>query len=686
METVVPTGGVKDLPNNYFMNHLVNNLVLNYKLDSEIELKCEECNENDPMVVFCTDCNLFLCCFCKESHKHSKSSFSHKQVLLSDLRTNKDITQPKSKFPTCQNHDLELEYYCETCQKLVCVQCTTEHKDHKYDVVKKFANKYQIELKEIATPIEVMIEDLSRTHDTIDEMMTTIRQQGEEISEEIDLYYDEVFQELLKQKEQVKQQVCNTVSQKEKAMTKQLEEVVCTQEKILNIKRIRDAIQEKSNQEVLSAKNQLIYFMKKLTERCKELRTEPIESANIKVSPVNGPFPQVVKHFTTIDSLSFEMKKIDSTVQQGQMVMLEIITKDSNGDYYPRGGCEVEVLESKTGEMITAQVTDCNDGTYMICFVAQQVEEINLSVFMNGHEIKGSPFRILVQENPIKPSKVITSHDAGDGFGQLWGIACSNNGTWAVADWIKNRVHIFDSQDKLLTRFGSRGRKNGQFEYPCDVAFDENNELYVTDSHNHRVQKFDIHGNYLLQFGGKGVNKGKLNYPIGITTYSDKVYVADRQNNRISVFQNDGKFCSVIGHKQLSRYFDIAVNIHGKILVADWRHHCMYVFTLNGNYIDQVAIQKGTDVQLKEPCSITTDSDGFILMTEFSNHCVTIFDEIGNRIRSFGSKGSGDGEFDHPHGIAVAPNGAIYISDTCNKRVQIFPANFIYDDWINLVH
>ena len=120
---------------------------------------------------------------------------------------------------------------------------------------------------------------------------------------------------------------------------------------------------------------------------------------------------------------------------------------------------------------------------------------------------------------------------------------------------------MFDSQDKLIKRFGGQGSKNGQFEYPCDVAFDDNNDLYVTDSHNHRVQKFDTHGNYLLQFGGKGVNKGKLKYPIGIATHNDKVYVADRQNNRISVFQDNGKFCTVIGQQHLSQYFDITIDI-----------------------------------------------------------------------------------------------------------------------------
>ena len=43
--------------------------------------------------------------------------------------------------------------------------------------------------------------------------------------------------------------------------------------------------------------------------------------------------------------------------------MLEIFTKDSRGNDYPRGGCEVTVeLESRMGEMISAQVTDYNDG------------------------------------------------------------------------------------------------------------------------------------------------------------------------------------------------------------------------------------------------------------------------------------------------------------------------------------
>ena len=107
-----------------------------------------------------------------------------------------------------------------------------------------------------------------------------------------------------------------------------------------------------------------------------EIGTGPIESANVKVTLVNEPLPQIVKHFATIDSLSFEVKDFSNSVQRGEMVMLELITKDCKGNYYPRGGCEVTVqLESRVGETISANVTDYNDGTYMICFAVQQVGE-----------------------------------------------------------------------------------------------------------------------------------------------------------------------------------------------------------------------------------------------------------------------------------------------------------------------
>ena len=55
-EAKVPAAGVKELPNNYFINRLLGDLILQKKVDGEQEVKCDEC-DNNPVVSFCPDGN-----------------------------------------------------------------------------------------------------------------------------------------------------------------------------------------------------------------------------------------------------------------------------------------------------------------------------------------------------------------------------------------------------------------------------------------------------------------------------------------------------------------------------------------------------------------------------------------------------------------------------------------------------
>ena len=68
-------------------------------LENETGMKCEECDGNDPGVAYYTECKLFLCCYCKESHKYSKSHCSHKLISLAELQSNKDLIQSECQFP-----------------------------------------------------------------------------------------------------------------------------------------------------------------------------------------------------------------------------------------------------------------------------------------------------------------------------------------------------------------------------------------------------------------------------------------------------------------------------------------------------------------------------------------------------------------------------------------------------------
>ena len=63
-EATIAEGGVKALPNNFLINHLVDELILKCKADGKEEVWCDRCEEADPVVYFCLDCRgEFLCHF-----------------------------------------------------------------------------------------------------------------------------------------------------------------------------------------------------------------------------------------------------------------------------------------------------------------------------------------------------------------------------------------------------------------------------------------------------------------------------------------------------------------------------------------------------------------------------------------------------------------------------------------------
>ena len=163
----MPAGGVKDLPVDFRINSIMDKIQLKCKEDDEI-WKCSECVKDDPAVTYCPVCNSYLCQFCHENHKRSKRFLDHKTVTV---EANKNVNiQPEDVFLTCKEHDIELLFYCKTCEQLVCKHCVVmKHYGHIYTKARILACKCQIELETFA-PAKTVVEDLSEVCDTIDEM------------------------------------------------------------------------------------------------------------------------------------------------------------------------------------------------------------------------------------------------------------------------------------------------------------------------------------------------------------------------------------------------------------------------------------------------------------------------------------------------------------------------------------
>ena len=536
------------------------------------------------------------------------------------------------------------------------------------------AAKHRVELKKIADPVEGMIKSLSEARDNIEKIMMKIRKRGEEVDEKIDQCYDELMQELRKQRDEVKQQARDAVSKKENAMITQLEEIASMQAKLSSTKERTDALEQSSDQEALFAKKQVIKDIQQVTDAYEMLNIQPVESAAMEFVPTKEVFPIFGHLFAYVNPHNSEVINLTRYSFVDEKVEFAIVTRDSNGDCCVREDVQVSIqLNTLGGNVGVGEVRDNNDGSYMASFVAEEVGEVMTSVFINGEQIKGSPYSILVSRNYRaidKPNKKVSEFNNGnDSLSYPCGVAFSRNGLWAVADWRNHCVYIFDHNDVFVRKIGEYGDKEGQFNHPHSVAFDSHNHLYVVDHNNARVQKFDTNGKYLLQLGGKEAKEQLSGNSQGIAVHNDKVYIADYGNKRISVFYTNGEFYKTFDSVHLRGPMDVVVSANNNLLVLDHLNSGICTFTLDGQKLDAPVSCRG---QLLHPYRFTTDLNGFILVADSGNHRVAIFDEDGKLVHSFGCHGSADGQFDSPHGIALSPTGSIYVTDTKNRRIQIF--------------
>ena len=670
--SVVPTRGVKQLPSNFFINRLLDEVALKRKVEGEQEAKCDLCVRGDTVEVLCLDCGAFLCARCYDNHKYSNEYQNHNTIPLNELQSRKEgITiKPKSKFALCQEHELELNFYCETCDKLVCQYCIMKnHLQHDHDSVKKMATKHRKELDKVMEPTQKMIEGFSVACKKVTETRNKIESQTDDIDKEIDRYYEELHQRLQQQRDELKKELREASRQKKKEVTLELEQMEHTQAQLESIKVLNDAIKNGSDQETLLMKKQVIDDVKRISDIYNKLDTQPVHSATMEFAPVEE-YKKSMPHFgylfkDDVCPLNCDVDYPKWTIE-GKTVYVKVITKDQSNHL---GHRVIIQAQSSRGDVTPIEVKDNKDASYSASFVANHVGEVKLSVTIKGQQIKGSPFNIKVHGKYTTIEKLSKTVTEGGRMGEPWGIAFGKNGMWAVTDNFNTCVWIFDSQDQLVRKFGGSGTGNGEFSSPLGVAFDDNNQLYVTDHWNFRVQKFDITGAYLFQFGTQGSGNGEMMRPLGIVVHSSKLYVSEVTNHRISVFHLDGQFIHIIGSGYLSNPHYIAVSTNGQLLVANKGHHCISIFTLDGNYVGKFATHGTRRGQLNGPSGIATDMYGFILVTESRNNRISIFDKNGFFVHSFSSSHD---QISSPYAIAISPTGDLYISEYDHKRIQIF--------------
>jgi len=217
---------------------------------------------------------------------------------------------------------------------------------------------------------------------------------------------------------------------------------------------------------------------------------------------------------------------------------------------------------------------------------------------------------------------------AGSGTGNAC-LALVPGGGLCVADTSNHQVLVIGEAGGTARSFGSLGCADGQLRQPYGVAAGPDGAIFVEDDYDPALNR-----------SLKAVQDA-VTYP------------------RIQKFSSDGKVAYVIGGAGrvpgtfFGRPGGMAVDAKGQLYVADRGNNRVQVFDAKGKFIREFGSFGTGPGQLDTPTFIAVGENGTSYVLDSGNHRVAVFDELGVFKNSFGSQGRGEGQFNAAFGLAL---------------------------------
>ena len=575
----------------------------------------------------------------------------------------------------CNDHNEPIKVYCETCQELICRDCTVSkrHRNHDYNLVTESYPKHHQEIEADLTKVKTKVANINTAVTNLITREREVTKQGEDVKKQIHTQSQLIINLVQHSERQLVQQVDTVVQQKIQLLTKQREEAVTVLKQLKGCEEfVEQSLKVGSQQQILREKQNMIQVMTTVDQDVNPVVFQPIEEANVTFTS-NQTLVDEYEGIGELKSKTFGksvLVKNACYVGKKSTVTLNLQTQDGSPFSVPLSLISCELSSADDSQLMSCNINETQSGNYVISFTPRNRGIHQLTIRLGGVNIPGSPFT-LFPEMIGKPVNIIS------GLHGPFGVVVSKNEDIVVAVNGADCITILNKEGKKVKSLGTRGTKEGQFTNPHGVAISQDGHILVTD--NHRLQKLTFEGDCVKSVGSSKTGNGPLqfNNPIGITVHptTGQIFIADTENHRIQVLNKDLTHSHSFGKRgsspeQFNYPYDVTFDNEGYLYIADSINNRIKKFTSTGQYISTFSSHGSNPGQINKPISIIIDNN-LLYVSDHGNHRISIFDTNGCFIHCFGKSGSGEGEFTTPCGITVDSLGNLYVSDYFNNRLVV---------------
>ncbi|CAL9699955.1 unnamed protein product [Knipowitschia caucasica] len=590
---------------------------------------------------------------------------------------------------SCPNHGGSvMEFYCPPCETAMCQECTNgEHGEHPTVPLRDVVEQHKASLQDQLCAVKTRLPEIDSALHTLSEILLQLTQQKSSIEDHLHSTFDELHKTLNVRKSVLLMELEVNYGLKHKVLQAQLDTLLSGQEGINSCCNFTEqALSHGSEAEVLLVKKQMSERLVELANQ--DLPLQPGENGQLDFIIETDGLKKSIHNLGTVITTNAVASETVATGEGikhcvvGVPMSITITTKDKDGELCKMGNANITAeMSASDGFKCDGEILDNKSGTYEFLFTAPREGTFSLSLCLYGQPIKGSPFK-------IKASRCIDLSPTSDGLKKR---LKSPGSAHVKQKAIKRPASMYSTgrrkenpiEDDLIFRIGTKGRNKGEFTNLQGVAT-STDKILIADSNNQCVQIFSNEGQFRSRFGVRGRTPGQLQRPTGVAVHPNgDIIIADYDNKWVSIFTCEGKFKNKIGTGKLMGPKGVSVDRNGHIIVVDNKACSVFIFQPNGKMVTKFGNRGNGDRQFAGPHFAAVNNNNEIIVTDFHNHSVKVFNTEGEFLLKFGSNGEGNGQFNAPTGVAVDANGNIIVADWGNSRIQVFDGSGSFLSYIN---